>query len=388
MRKARLCEAASTWVAMARQRAYKIEVHSILPWPRYLGGNPLPFRLGLALPVQVEIPPPGLVFSALSDKAREGILLLAESLALFGDALGGPPQLVDGGLDVVLGDALHLREVMQVGQDVDLAVPVEHRVSDDDNSLALIPPSRTRCFRYSHCQLIRGQQIVRCEMQSRPLGQCGAVVVVPEMLLHLVPADLDAVRAGGLEQEGLGMHPGLEVHPEPVVERGGVSRTVVQELRGEGGGSWTLAVLPTFEPPCADDSRDAAGRTRGWKLFLVSVILLSWAMERLTGCDAARTRRGKAEAGVELVKERCSPWRLCGDREQCCETANSHSGYSGDSRKIRWQKHWDSGRGSPIAVVFVPNLKNLGLHQLLGLNQSQLQPQSSWSPCKATATPL
>lgn len=78
-------------------------------------------------------------------------------------------------------------------------------------------------------------------MQTRPLSQCGAVVIVPEMLLHLVPANLDAVRAGSLEQKGLGMHPGLEIHFEPVVERGGVSRkpdfeeSVVQELRvGEG----------------------------------------------------------------------------------------------------------------------------------------------------------
>lgn len=61
-------------------------------------------------------------------------------------------------------------------------------------------------------------------MQTRPFSQCGAVVVVPEMLLHLIPAYLDAMRAGSLEQQGLSLHPGLQIHSEPVVERDGTSR--------------------------------------------------------------------------------------------------------------------------------------------------------------------
>lgn len=82
-------------------------------------------------------------------------------------------------------------------------------------------------------------------MQTRPFGQRGAVVVVPEMLLHLIPAYLDAMRAGSLQQQGLSLHPGLQIHFEPVIERDGASRRrrfgglVVQGvawMRGSGEG--------------------------------------------------------------------------------------------------------------------------------------------------------
>lgn len=82
-------------------------------------------------------------------------------------------------------------------------------------------------------------------MQTRPFSQRSAVVVVPEMLLHLIPAYLDAMRAGSLQQQGLSLHPGLQIHFEPVVERDGASRRrrlgelVVQGvawMRGRGEG--------------------------------------------------------------------------------------------------------------------------------------------------------
>lgn len=75
---------------------------------RYLGGNPLPFRFRFTLPIEVKVASSGIVFRTLPDQARECILLLTQRFALLGDALCRSPELIDGHLDVVLGDALDL----------------------------------------------------------------------------------------------------------------------------------------------------------------------------------------------------------------------------------------------------------------------------------------
>lgn len=113
-------------------------------------------------------------------------------------------------------------------------------------------------------------------MQTRPLSQCGAVMVVPEMMLHLIPAHLDAVRAGSLEQKALSMHPGLEIHFQPVVERGGVSRKPAFEgFRSYRRGVDSVLLLLAAEAqnafrstPCPEDAQAVGGDTR---LFCVLV---------------------------------------------------------------------------------------------------------------------
>jgi hypothetical protein len=67
------------------------------------------------LPIKVKIPPSGIIFSTLPDKTRQGILLLAQCFALFGYALCGSPELINGDFYIVLGDTLHLGQVMEVG---------------------------------------------------------------------------------------------------------------------------------------------------------------------------------------------------------------------------------------------------------------------------------
>lgn len=58
-------------------------------------------------------------------------MLLAQSLGLLGDGVGGALELVDGRLDVVFVDGLDFREIMQLRELVDVAALVEGGVSGE-----------------------------------------------------------------------------------------------------------------------------------------------------------------------------------------------------------------------------------------------------------------
>ncbi|KAI6772848.1 hypothetical protein HG530_003806 [Fusarium avenaceum] len=114
--------------------------------------------------------------SPLPNKTCKGILLLSTN--------------------VLLIDRLHLTQVMQIGQAIDLSALVQGGIPTDRGEGSLI----TR------------EEMIGREMQIRPLdkGRVGQGVV------HVVLCNGDAVRAGCLEQQGFCAVPGADIHFAPV----------------------------------------------------------------------------------------------------------------------------------------------------------------------------
>ena len=96
----------------------------------YLVGKSPSLSLG-PLPAGLnQITPRGLVFGLLLDNTGQGVLLLKKRLGLLGDAGRGSFQLIYGYPHVLFGDCLHICEVMQGSQPVDLPTAVQGRVPD------------------------------------------------------------------------------------------------------------------------------------------------------------------------------------------------------------------------------------------------------------------
>lgn len=69
----------------------------------------------LPAPRSLEITSTGLGVGFFGNHALQSRLLLAQGLGLLGDALGRPPQLIDGSPDSVLVDVGRVTEVVQRG---------------------------------------------------------------------------------------------------------------------------------------------------------------------------------------------------------------------------------------------------------------------------------
>jgi hypothetical protein len=73
--------------------------------------------------------------STLPNKTRKGILLLPQRLRLLGDRHRRPIQLIDRSTNVLLIDRLHLTQVMQIGQAIDLSALVQSGIPTDRGEL-------------------------------------------------------------------------------------------------------------------------------------------------------------------------------------------------------------------------------------------------------------
>ena len=80
------------------------------------------------LPLQLQIMPPPIIVAPFLDQPSQGILLLPQSLGLFGDGLRRLSELINSGADVLLAHRLHLGQIMQLGKPVDMPAPVQSRV--------------------------------------------------------------------------------------------------------------------------------------------------------------------------------------------------------------------------------------------------------------------